>query len=330
MDHNNLGPLQTNMPVSVIFGGSGFVGKHLTERLKNLGHYVVICDIENSEENLADEFYICDVRKPINLNIGKKPNHVFNFAAVHRTPGHPDKDYFETNLSGALHVTKWCENVGANTILFTSSISVYGLQQGTINESSAPNPKSPYGCSKLFAEEIHKLWQSKSMLERRLVIVRPAVIFGPGECGNFTRLARALKLGYFLIPSGREILKPSGWIDDLVDSMLFTLDRTDSVVTYNFAFPKTYSIGEICDAFVLTCKAKKPKAIPLTRLLRSISLPFNFYRRLSARIDKLSHSVEISPNYLITTGFEWNYDLESALTKWSKTNAIEGIFSTEK
>ena len=39
---------------------------------------------------------------------------IFNLAAVHRTPGHPDYAYFETNICGAENVTAFAEKYGMN------------------------------------------------------------------------------------------------------------------------------------------------------------------------------------------------------------------------
>ena len=54
---------------------------------------------------------------------------VFNFAAVHRTPGHPDYAYFETNIKGAENVCNFATAHGINHIVFTSSIAPYGASE---------------------------------------------------------------------------------------------------------------------------------------------------------------------------------------------------------
>lgn len=55
------------------------------------------------------------------------------------------------------------------------------------------------GWSKWLAEGIHRAWRDEDPT-RRLVIVRPGAIFGPGEGGNFTRMARLLERGLFVFP----------------------------------------------------------------------------------------------------------------------------------
>lgn len=52
-----------------------------------------------------------DIRKPIE-NLSFTPTEddvIFNFAAVHRNPGHEDHEYFETNIRGAENVVAFAE-----------------------------------------------------------------------------------------------------------------------------------------------------------------------------------------------------------------------------
>ncbi len=106
---------------------------------------------------------------------------IFNFAAVHRTPGHPDQAYFETNIRGAENVCAFAEKFGIKKIVFTSSIAPYGAAEDLKTEETLPTPNTPYGISKLVAEKIHTIWQAKKSNERQLTIVRPGVVFGKGE-----------------------------------------------------------------------------------------------------------------------------------------------------
>jgi nucleoside-diphosphate-sugar epimerase len=82
-------------------------------------------------EKLGSTFVECDIRKPIeSLPFTPTPEDViFNFAAVHRTPGHPDKEYFETNIRGAENVCAFAEKYDIKQIVFTSSIAPYGAAE---------------------------------------------------------------------------------------------------------------------------------------------------------------------------------------------------------
>lgn len=112
---------------------------------------------------------------------------IFNLAAVHRTPGHPDHEYLETNIRGAENVTIFAEKHGINKTLFTSSIAPYGAAEELKEETTLPTPNTPYGISKLVAEKIHQMWQGKDA-KRELTIVCPGIVYGKGEHGNMTRL----------------------------------------------------------------------------------------------------------------------------------------------
>ena len=84
-----------------IFGGSGFIGTHLIALIDNLypGTKIYNLDIVENNHEGKSTYINCDVRSEINIDIPVTSEDViFNFAAVHRTPGHPDQAYFETNM----------------------------------------------------------------------------------------------------------------------------------------------------------------------------------------------------------------------------------------
>jgi nucleoside-diphosphate-sugar epimerase len=86
-------PLGVDDSSLVILGGSGFIGRHLAARLAAEGAAeVVVVDRQAPRWPLpgAVRFVECDVRRPINLDLRSGSPLVFNLAAVHRTPGHPD------------------------------------------------------------------------------------------------------------------------------------------------------------------------------------------------------------------------------------------------
>lgn len=117
----------------IIFGGSGFIGTHLIHLLKDEclkpGDKIYDLDIVMPgeegvvpgivEKNEGVEYIRLDVRQAIEFDFEPtKDDIIFNLAAVHRTPGHPDHAYFETNIRGAENVTAFAEkhNIKKSTI----------------------------------------------------------------------------------------------------------------------------------------------------------------------------------------------------------------------
>lgn len=301
---------------AIIFGGSGFIGTHLTEELESQGFAVTIADLVPPNRKTLT-FLLCDVRNEVNLNLNSRPEIVFNLAAVHRTPGHAAAEYYETNVNGAENITRWATDNAIKKVIFTSSISIYGPNENLLDENTTPAPISDYGKSKLMAEEIHRQWQNEDPQNRSLVICRPAVVFGRGEQGNFTRLAKALKGRYFFFPGGRETRKASGYVKDATRSLIFFAEKDLRQIVYNFSFPRNYTIGEICDTFCSISKYAKPISIPVTQVGKALSKVGGPLGSLGQRLLKLVFPTNIAPAKLQEFGFTWKYDLESALNDWN-------------
>ena len=308
---------------AVVFGGAGFIGSHLVASLTAAGASVTIADLQVPNETPAGaRFETVDVREPIALEPEAADPLVFNLAAVHRTPGHPDHEYFETNVAGARNVTEFCSRHGVSSLFFTSSISVYGPTEEPRLETSPLTPTSAYGKSKLEAEGIHRAWVEEGG-GRRLVVVRPAAVFGPGENGNFTRLARGLRKGFFLYPGRKDTLKACGYVDDLIGSLYFMWSAADPVVTYNYGYPEPPTLEAICEAFHEAGGLPKPRgtipAAPMlgvARLLSALGLKtFD-----PDRVRKLVASTNIQAHELNQRGFEYQTDLSSAIARWRAAN----------
>ena len=174
-------------------------------------------------QKLQSTFIEYDIRKPIE-NLPFTPTEddvIFNFAAVHRTPGHEDHEYFETNIRGAENVVAFAEKWNIKKIVFTSSIAPYGAAEELKKETTLPTPNTAYGISKLIAEKIHEKWQNGDAAHRQLTIVRPGVVFGKGENGNFTRLYWAIRGHKFAYPGRKDTIKACIYVKELVRFLLW-------------------------------------------------------------------------------------------------------------
>lgn len=310
---------------AVVTGASGFIGTRLVRRLAHQGRSVVALDIAPPRERFAGvEYVTADVRQLLDPQIGARADVVYNLAAVHRTPGHPAYEYYETNVLGAGRVTALAEACHIPLIVFTSSISVYGPTEEVRTEASPPSPTSDYGRSKLMAELIHQLW-AKAEPSRRLVTVRPGVVFGPGERGNYSTLASALRRGVFFYPGRRDTVKSGGHVDELLRTLEFATARQEREVLFNFAFPDESTTHDIVAAFSRVINHPfRPAMAPLPALLLAARL-FEAANAMGIRtpihrerVMKLVRSTRIAPKWLIENGYEFELDLVSSLKSWAQ------------
>ncbi|QWF71661.1 NAD(P)-dependent oxidoreductase [Methylomonas paludis] len=323
----------------VIFGGTGFIGSHFAEYLilNGLVDEVYLADIRPirpffSFDQNKIHYVELDVRKPIDAQaLPSDVTLVANFAAVHREPGHEDFEYYETNLHGAENVCAWAEKVGCKQIVFTSSIAPYGPSELTKDESSVPVPVSAYGGSKLAAEKIHLCWQNGDSENRRLVIVRPGVVFGPGEGGNVSRLVKAVLHRYFIYMGNRDTRKAGVYVKELCNAIWWVLQRQGTTGERVILFNMTMNPGPSIQDYVETvCKVagieRWVPSLPYFSLLATAYVIDAFAKPLgithpfsTVRIKKLVNSNIIYPGYLVNNSYPYLYTLETAFADWKQS-----------
>jgi len=320
----------------LIFGGEGFIGRclasYLEENVIRSGDSVYSLDIKpRVEQGAPGKFISCDVRVPIRLSdlTDLSESIIFNLAAVHTTPGHPDKEYFETNILGANNICAFAEQNDISRIVFTSSIAPYGASEESKTEDSLPMPNTPYGISKLVAEYIFKTWQAKNIKSRKLSIVRPGVVFGKDEGGNFTRLYNAQKIGTFFYPGRKDTLKASVYVKDVVRILYQTITSglPDNFCLYNLTYYPAPTIEKICNTISEVTEVSKPKLIipgwtlkTIAAVIYNIGAVFGmkFDGIHPQRVKKLMISTNISGEKLSRSEFKLQYDLKSAIEDWKK------------
>lgn len=328
----------------IITGGTGFIGTHLTNLILEKYPEAQVWNLDivkpgtpnpvvknykpavRDGEKLGSTYVECDVRKPIGeLPFTPTPEDViFNFAAVHRTPGHEDKEYFETNIRGAEHVCEFAEKYGIKKMVFTSSIAPYGAAEELKTEDTLPTPNTAYGISKLVAEKIHIAWQ-KGGTDRQLLIVRPGVVFGKGENGNFSRLYWGIRKHTFAYPGRKDTIKACVYVKELVRFILWNVEeRKTSFDIFNCTFEPAYTIEQIVTAM------KKVTGLPqwVPYIPNAIIMPAAVGAQLlgspmgicPARVKKLQISTNICGKKMANSGYQLKYTFEEALADWYHDN----------
>lgn len=328
----------------IITGGTGFIGTHLTNLLNEVHPEAKVWNLDivkpgtpnpvvknykpavRDGEQLGSTYIECDIRKPI----GELPftptaeDVIFNFAAVHRTPGHEDIEYFETNIRGAENVCAFAEKYGIKNMVFTSSIAPYGASEQLKTEDTLPTPNTPYGISKLVAEKIHMAWQ-KGGEGRKLTIVRPGVVFGRGENGNFSRLYWGIRKHTFAYPGRKDTIKACVYVKELVRFILWNVEeRKTQFDIYNCTFEPAYTIEQIVKAMKKVTGMSQsvpyiPNSIimPMAACAKMVGSPMGI---CPARVKKLQISTNICGKKMASSGYQMKWTFEEALADWYNDN----------
>lgn len=323
--------------IGIIFGGSGYIGYFLTQRLikDNLFDYIIIFDLKEPqiflEPHLEErvQYLKGDVRKPIKIDtieeLDNEKSWVFNLAAIHREPGHDYHEYFDTNIAGAYNINSFAREHKIQNIFFTSSIAPYGKSLLKRTEKSQLYPETAYGISKALAEKIHQIWMKEDN-SHRLIIVRPSVIFGPHDPGNVYRMIKAIKKGTFILPDGGKVIKAYGYVYGLIDSIIFTMNKSERLIIYNYAENPLVPLNEMAKIVKRKFNYNKPVLGVSVKTLSVIAYFLSAFLKVfgkttdihPVRVKKAGFPTNIEASYLIRNGFEFKYDFERALDDWKR------------
>ena len=188
-----------NMRV-LVTGGAGYIGSHTCVELLEAGHEVFVVDnLCNGHEAALErvrgitnrdlKFMDADIRDSNALDKifnTFKPEAVIHFAglkAVGESVLEPLK-YYEVNVGGSISVLTAMSKAECNSIVFSSSATVYGEPLYLPYDEKHPtNPVNPYGRTKLMIEDIIRDW-TKVDTKRRGTILRYFNPVGAHESGQ--------------------------------------------------------------------------------------------------------------------------------------------------
>lgn len=182
----------------VIFGGNGFVGRHLARELLARGDDVVICDIEKTDLDIYDsaQYVDLDITYPeafLQLDLASE-DIVHHYAARLLVPIVKKKarhDYFwSVNFHGTRNVLEFCRSRGVNKVLYFTTDMVHGHTQTVPKQEDHPRvPIGPYGAAKAASELLCEEFRQYGM---NISIFRPRLIIGPGRLGILESLFKLI------------------------------------------------------------------------------------------------------------------------------------------
>jgi nucleoside-diphosphate-sugar epimerase len=145
---------------------------------------------------------------------------------MHDKTSNPLREYRRVNVEGSLNLARQASKAGIKRFIFVSSIKVNGeqtLPNQPFHADDGPDPKDPYGISKMEAEQGLRDIARQTGME--VVIVRPPLVYGPNVKANFATLMRAVKRGVPLPLGAINNQRSLIGIDNLVDFLITCIDH---------------------------------------------------------------------------------------------------------
>ncbi|MCX7622032.1 MAG: GDP-mannose 4,6-dehydratase [Acidimicrobiales bacterium] len=238
---------------ALVTGGAGFVGRHLTRHLEDMGDTVIAVDRHTGPDLLdADgvRSLLCDVQPDAVYHLGGWSDVGGSWQTPHET--------FRVNADGTLNVLQGCVQARVRRVLVISSADVYGrvqLSELPLREDAPLRPVSPYAASKIAADYLGlQAWLGYGIEVMR---VRAFNHLGPGQTNRFVAPALAERIALNEL-EGREVVPVGNLtprrdftdVRDVVRAYRLLIVHGEAGEAYNVCSGKDIAISELADRLV--------------------------------------------------------------------------------
>ncbi|MCI0537730.1 MAG: NAD(P)-dependent oxidoreductase [Verrucomicrobiales bacterium] len=313
------------MTFCVVCGASGFIGKALVDRLAESGFAgQAVSRRRMTNLPLQWTWQPRDVvlRTPVSLSgvscISPTASGDRDVVLVHLEVKHhavdPRKaeiaEFQAVNVEGVRHWLNWCDTAEVLRIVYFSTVKAISASSHCQDELADGDPSTLYGQSKREAERLVSDWASRCS-KRAALILRPAVVYGPGNQGNMFLLVECLaRRRFFLIGRGENV-KSLVSLRNLCAATVFLMQRMQpGLEVFNIVDRQTFSFRDISQMIARLMGVRwSERSLPLG-LVRGLAWGGDLISRLAgsfplttSRLEALTESAHFSCAKLLAKGF---------------------------
>ena len=272
-----------------ILGGSGFIGRHLANRLREHGirsrvptrhrersrHLLVLPELELIEADIHDE--------PTLVEMVRDNHAVINLVGILNESGSDGSGFRRAHVELTEKALRACRTAGVHRYLHMGALG-----------ADADNAPSHYQRTKGEAERMVLAAQAPDL---NVTVFRPSVVFGPGD-GFFNRFAGLLRIapGVFPLPTPRARFQPV-YVGDVTEAFAVSLANRETFGrAYDLVGPRRYELQELVE-YVARVTGLRRRIFPcpdrLSRLQARVlgrlpTKPYSMDNYLSATVDNVS------------------------------------------
>lgn len=304
----------------LVSGGAGFIGSNIVDRLVQEEYDVGVVDnlatgnIMNISKHISDgkvKFYDCDISQYEKIAVHVKGYdaiiHEAALVSVSRSVENPELTN-RANVTGTVNLLKAAVDSGVKKFVYASSSSVYGDTETLPKlESMNPSPISPYGVSKLAAENYCKafarVYGLATVSLRYFNVYGPRQKYGPYSGVIPIFIKRALNNEPPIVNGNGEQTRDFTFVEDVVEANMLALkNEVAPGEVYNVARGMTVSINDLA-RHILNLTGRKNLA-PVRGPERTGDIRASY-----ADVRKISRDLGYKPSVDIETGLrlvlEW-------------------------
>jgi 2-alkyl-3-oxoalkanoate reductase len=232
----------------LITGATGFVGRRLAETLGQHGIEVTALVLPNEEDRVGDAFryVIGDITRPETLGAALEGKDAVIHLAGAVGYGQDMALCQKVNVEGTRYLAEAAVAAGIKRFVHMSSVAVYGRVAGVVLAEDAPLRKigDPYGDTKIDAEKLLLSLSRQGQLD--LTVIRPTVIFGPGDDKFLPKLVENIRSGKAKVIGSGNNTVDLVHVDDVVAFISLALRESKTIGgTYNLTAPNDCTWGEL-------------------------------------------------------------------------------------
>jgi len=309
---------------ALVIGSTGFIGGYFIKNLlsKNVSVKAMARNPPEANFQGSVELVKGDVLAPATLSDAVKGmDMVFNVSGVLGGTGTSDKVMEQVNVEGARNVAQVCSE-NKIRLVHCSSTAIYGYIDSItpVPEDYIPNPISPYQKSKYEGEKA-----AVETAPNLTSVVRPSLVYGPGDSSNLVKFYRMIKSRKFLfIGDGQNLVSPV-FVEDVAEAIYLASKPKAAGNAYNISCAKAPTMEEFVNVISNGLGITPPKRklpLPLAKILSQFDILNNIgipYPLTKDRVDFLSkslvYSIEKAKNEL---GYSPKTDLTTGMGKTMK------------
>lgn len=310
----------------IVTGCSGFIGGHLVAALARNGERGILLSRSAPKPVPAGFQWVpWQAGQPAVIPTPLDDACLVHLAAKHHVPNPRSADvraFYEINVEGTRQLLEDCTRLGIEHFIYFSTIKAAGPKlsehHNTANHSPRTEadtecglPDTAYGRSKREAEMWAEKW-SRAEAGRSVVILRPAVVYGPGNTANIYSLVDGIARGRFFLAGKNDNVKSLVSVANVVAAVRhLAAQMSFGCQTYYVTDRRNYSVRELAGVLAeLLGVHHSPRTLPLS-LLRVLASGGDTLTRLtglrapidSHRLSALIETTWFSCDKLVATGF---------------------------